>query len=91
MTTYDLHPLKDNLISLDKFCSGEKGIIKQLAGSEALLRRLMDLGLIEGESITVLHEAPFGKDPIAVKVRGSMLALRRYEASAVIVLRVENP
>ncbi len=90
MTDYDSHPLREKLVPLNLFHRGDKGIIKALIGPEPLLKRLMDLGVIEGEQVFVLHEAPFGKDPIAVQVRGTLLALRRVEASAVIVQKAEN-
>ncbi len=48
--------------------------------------RLMEMGLLEGSSVEVVHEAPFGADPIAIRVRGILVALRRSEANAVEVL-----
>lgn len=47
--------------------------------------RLVELGLTEGASIEVLHEGTFGRDPIAVRVNGMTVALRRREAMAVLV------
>ncbi|MGK5085813.1 FeoA family protein [Bdellovibrionota bacterium FG-1] len=53
-----------------------------------MIARLMEMGLIEGSSIEVVHEAPFSGDPIAVRVRGALIALRRNEANHVWVKRV---
>jgi ferrous iron transport protein A len=50
-----------------------------------LVRRLLEMGLLEGTWVEIIHEAPFGKDPIAVKVRGALLALRRREANCIEV------
>jgi len=50
--------------------------------------RLMELGFLEGATVEVLHEAPFSKDPMAVRVRGSLIALRRSEASLIAVEKV---
>jgi ferrous iron transport protein A len=50
-----------------------------------LARRLLEMGLLEGAAVEVLHQAPFGGDPIAVRVRGSVVALRRGEANAIEV------
>lgn len=47
--------------------------------------RLRELGFIEGAKVRILHEAPFGGDPIVVEVRGALLALRRQEASQIEV------
>lgn len=54
----------------------------------ALARRLLEMGLLEGADVEVLHQAPFGGDPLAVRVRGSIVALRRNEANIIeVVLR----
>lgn len=58
-----------------------EGIAAELAA------RLMEMGLLEGSAIELVHEAPFGGDPIAVRVRGALIALRRGEANQVWVER----
>jgi ferrous iron transport protein A len=50
-----------------------------------LERRLLELGFLEGATVEVLHEAPLGRDPIAVRLNGTTIALRRREAMAVLV------
>lgn len=50
-----------------------------------LERRLLELGFIEGADVAVLHEGPFGHDPIAVRVNDTTIALRRREAMAILV------
>ena len=47
--------------------------------------RLIELGFVEGAEITVLHEGPIGRDPIAVRINGTTIALRRREAMAILV------
>src|SRR5271154_4658231 len=55
--------------------------------SEAELeRRLIELGFIEGARVEVLHQGPFSRDPIAVRVDEATVALRRRDASAIMVL-----
>jgi ferrous iron transport protein A len=49
----------------------------------------MAMGFLEGSIAEVVHEAPFGGDPLAVRVRGTLLALRRQEANAVEVVQDE--
>jgi ferrous iron transport protein A len=51
-----------------------------------LERRLLELGFIEGADVTVLHEGPVGRDPLAVHVNGTTIALRRREAMAIFVI-----
>ena len=48
-------------------------------------RRLLELGFVEGVQVEVLHEGPLGRDPIAVRVNNTTIALRRREAMAVLV------
>jgi ferrous iron transport protein A len=53
---------------------------------EELERRLVELGFTEGASVEVLHEGAIGRDPIAVRVNASTVALRRREAMAILVI-----
>ena len=74
--------------SLESLRPGEGGWIAELKGPEKLTRRLMEMGMVEEAFVEVVHEAPFGRDPVAIKVRGSLLALRRQEAKHVSIRRV---
>jgi len=56
---------------------------RALSDSDA--RRLRNLGFDEGVSIESLHGAPFGKDPLAIRVGRMMVAMRRAQAQAVSV------
>ena len=49
-------------------------------------RRLLELGFVEGATVEVLHEGPVGRDPIAVRVNNTTIALRRREAMAILVI-----
>ncbi len=54
-------------------------------------QRLVELGFVQGAEIEVIEAMwPFG-DPLAVRVRGSTFALRRREASAILVLPAVVP
>jgi ferrous iron transport protein A len=55
-------------------------------GAAELERRLLELGFVEGAEVEVLHEGPLGRDPIAVRVNDSTIALRRREAMAILVV-----
>lgn len=50
-----------------------------------LERRLIELGFVEGARVQILHEGLFGRDPIAVRVNGATVALRRREAMSIQV------
>ena len=56
----------------------------ELAPGE-LERRLVELGFTEGAEVEILHEGLFGRDPIAVRVDGATVAIRRREAMAILV------
>ncbi len=53
-----------------------------------LERRLLEIGFVEGARVDVLHEGLFGRDPLAVRVDDTRVALRRREA-ADILLRLD--
>jgi len=55
--------------------------------AEELERRLIELGFVEGAEIEVLHEGPIRRDPIAVRVGGATVALRRSDAMAIYAER----
>lgn len=44
--------------------------------------RLMELGFTPGQEVTVVAKSPF-KDPLAVSVRGTIIALRKSEAECI--------
>jgi ferrous iron transport protein A len=69
----------------------EKGVKARVRGireeAGGLARRLLEMGILEGAPIEIIHEAPFSRDPIAVKARGTLIALRRQEANWIEVER----
>jgi ferrous iron transport protein A len=62
----------------------ESGIVTQLLPGE-LERRLIEMGVVEGARLEVMHEGFPGRDPMAVQVDEHVLALRRNEARVVQV------
>ena len=72
-------------MTLSQLKKGERGKIRSVTGSasDPVTQRLMELGMVDGSDVEVVHEAPYGGDPIAVRVRGALIALRRSEASRV--------
>jgi ferrous iron transport protein A len=59
--------------------------VEMQGDGDVIGRRLMELGFIQGAVVEVRHQAPFTSDPIAVMVRGMVVALRRYEAKRISV------
>jgi ferrous iron transport protein A len=62
---------------------GETGIVKEFTDLEMSVK-LMEMGCLPGEQITVSRIAPLG-DPIAIHVSGYQLSLRKREASTIIL------
>ncbi|MCH8330663.1 MAG: ferrous iron transport protein A [Bacteroidetes bacterium] len=62
---------------------GESGTILGFE-DEDLSLKLMEMGCLPGEKITVKHVAPLG-DPISIKVSGYMLSIRKQEAAFVLL------
>ncbi len=73
---------KAEIVGLDEAC------VKTPLAKGELERRLIEMGLVEGSEIEVLHEGFPKKDPIAVRVSGHTVALRRAEANAVLVRKL---
>jgi len=62
---------------------GETGIVKEFTDLEMSVK-LMEMGCLPGESITVSRIAPLG-DPMAINVAGYQLSLRKREASTIVM------
>lgn len=50
-----------------------------------LEQQLIEIGFVEGAFVEILHQGTFFKDPIAVRLGSTTIALRRREAMAVLV------
>jgi len=79
-------------IPLSRTRKGDRGMIVKVGGhchhdehALELERRLLELGFVEGARIEVLHEGLFGRDPIAMKLDDTRIALRRHEAATLSV------
>lgn len=59
---------------------GASVTIVAVEGDAALCFRLLELGFTPGQTLTPLARAPFG-GPMAVALRGTIVALRRAEAA----------
>jgi ferrous iron transport protein A len=64
---------------IDSLSRGEVALIAAIdrAGlAPDTARRLCELGFDEGVDVEILHRAPFGGDPLAVRVGNMVVALR---------------
>ncbi len=62
---------------------GESGTVVRFEKDDIFLK-LMEMGFIEGEKVTIEQVASFG-DPIAIKIAGYKVSLRLSEADKIIV------
>ena len=63
---------------------GQTVKVTRLNGDGPVKRRIMDMGITKGVSVTVQKVAPLG-DPIELTVRGYQLSLRKADAEMVEV------
>jgi DtxR family Mn-dependent transcriptional regulator len=64
---------------------GTKCVVRRIQNRRSAARRLVEMGVRRGTVIDVERVAPLG-DPIAIKVRGCRLVLRREEARTIEVV-----
>lgn len=64
---------------------GEMGVITGFT-DEILSLKLLEMGCLPGIEVVLTHQAPFG-DPIAIKVSGYTLSMRREEAATILIHR----
>jgi len=68
---------------------GDKGRVTGLEkGNKGYRKKLLAMGLTPGTEFSVIRYAPMG-DPIEISVRGFALSLRKNEAAALLVERIE--
>ena len=63
---------------------GKSARVVKIHGEGAIKRRLMDMGLTRGVTVTVRKLAPLG-DPIEITLRGYELSLRKADAALIEV------
>jgi ferrous iron transport protein A len=68
---------------LSELKMGESGLIHSFENDEIFLK-LMEMGCIPGERISVEQIAPLG-DPIIISVAGYQLSLRMNEADSIFI------
>ncbi|HAR63395.1 MAG: hypothetical protein DKM50_08830 [Candidatus Margulisiibacteriota bacterium] len=75
-------------MDLSKVKVGKTVIIKKINLKGTLKRKFMDMGILEGEMVTLEKIAPMG-DPLEVTIKNYKLSLRKNEASLIEVEEVQ--
>ena len=78
------------LQTLDAVPTGSKCIIVKINGHGGLRHRLMEMGFVKGEMVSVLKNAPL-LDPIEYQIMTGHVSLRRSEAEKIQVLPIGHP
>lgn len=71
--------------SLAQIKVGEMARIKNIETDSGMKRRLWDLGMTKGTLIEAVQASPSG-DPIAYRVRGTIIAIRNCDAAKIQVV-----
>ena len=77
------------MASLDQLQVGQRARIEAIQGDDALVQRLLEMGLLDGEEVEVVGFAPLG-DPMEIRLRDYRLSLRRSEAARIRVTLIED-
>lgn len=64
---------------------GDHARIHHIDAGDALSRKLLEMGIEEGMEVTLLHEGPIRRDPMAIRLGDRIIALRRRDAEGIHV------
>lgn len=75
-------------MTLDQLKPNAAATVVALTSEGAERRRMLDLGILPGTRVEAVMGSPLG-DPVAYRVRGSVVALRREQARQIQIERCE--
>jgi ferrous iron transport protein A len=79
-----LNAKRGAFMTLNDIAIGDSCVVTKLNDTGEIRRRIMDMGLTKGATVSVRKVAPLG-DPIDLIVRGYHLSLRREDAKMIEV------
>ena len=71
--------------TINDLAIGEDAAVIKLNCTGSVRRRIIDMGLIPGVTVTLLRTAPLG-DPLEIRIRGYEMSIRRSEAGRIYVV-----
>jgi len=71
-------------VPLGELPVGSRARVTGVQGGGKHERRMLDMGFVPGAEVAVVRRAPLG-DPVAYRIKGTAVALRREDAYAVLV------
>lgn len=78
--------LVEKMVTMDRLAVGQGGLVSQLRADDETNDRLLALGFVPGGRVEAVQESPWG-DPVAYRVCGAVIALRRADARRITVER----
>ena len=72
---------------LSSLSVGDRGRIVGFKLPPGQKQRLLEMGLTVGVEFELIRFAPLG-DPLAIKIRGYRLSLRKREAAGILIARI---
>lgn len=81
--------MENNYLKLSDIPTGEECVIVKVHGHGSFCNRIVEMGFVKGEKVTVIKNAPL-HDPIEYKLMDGHISLRRSEARLIEVVRVAN-
>jgi ferrous iron transport protein A len=76
--------MEPKLVTLAQVKPGSCVTIAKITVKGLIKQRLMEMGIVVGDSVTVTKVAPLG-DPIEITVKNYQLSLRNQEAEQIVV------
>ena len=76
-------------MKLSELKTGQKGVIVKVLGHGGFRKRIVEMGFIKGQEVTVLLNAPL-HDPVKYKIMGYEVSLRHNEASMIEIMSEEE-
>jgi len=77
-------------LTLAELKPGESAVVASVGGTDALHRRLLDMGLTPGVKVLLQKTAPMG-DPLEIHLRGYALTLRVEDAKKIELRQKDVP
>lgn len=71
-------------VALSSLDVGQSGTVNDLKVEGAMLRRLLDIGIVSGTKLSCVMKSPLG-DPTAYLVRGALIALRKEDSEKIVI------
>jgi len=80
---------EEKQMSLADLKPGESAVVADVGGTDALHRRLLDMGITPGVKVILLRTAPMG-DPLEIHIRGYALTLRVDDAKKITLRSIDG-